>query len=630
MPLTNACDACRLRKVKCTWANNSAAACDFCSSISIPCHTAPRQRQRAKTTARAKTVPKTPARPQSSSTIAASSNPTTRPSSPPWRQRTIKTDGQQGARLLGVAGLSRQALDSCVDTFFSSIGQVFSLSQSQAVFCRRIRVQLYYSSGLDIPAELADIAHDPASRLLILAVACRGSFFGPYSYLADDLYAHCARILSESFDAVSTDYLDAIESILLLSELTIQPRNGSATRLDPLGKGTVVDLALYHRLHIAPPPTSPDFQRRLALFTRIWAHDAIRSASAHTCYRITDDDFGWPMPSSAEDVPYVALTLATREICATLLSPRAKGLGLSNEAVQNAVVTLQGLRARMKVDIGTLRACLAPGVTPESDPHLFPLNAGVPLKPMEQLFMMSTHDWLHIVVWAAVQESLERHPDRLSTSTMVNVESAAVAACEDMAILTQISTTHGLHARGPRSIRNHMAAFALFLVRVFTSIASPTVEQSSRYFALAETLNSGVRSASYYPDSDTLANTLRMALYRATRISSKDAARVAERGLEGLPLDAPPGAAPQPPLEHAVADPAASSIANDFSQLHHDEDVISLSSISPQNAGTPMFSEPLRRASDEFTPRSMSLSLDWGELMDTLKDCGFEMPLGPL
>lgn len=581
----------------------------------------------------------------------------------PWLRRTLNAHSQPGARLLGVPGLTRQALDCCIDTFFSTIGQVFTLSQPQTVFTRRMRVCLYYSSGLDVPAELADIASQPASKLLILAVACRGALFSPHAALADDLYAHCARILAES-DAVTTDYLDAIDSILLLSELTIQPRHATATELDPLGKGTVVDLALYHQLHIAPPPTSPDFQRRLALFSRIWAHDAIRSASAHTSFRISDDDFGWPMTPNAADIPYVALTLATREICATLLSPRAKGLGVSDDIVQQVLITLSGLRTRMKIDLDVLSACLAPGATPETEP-LYPMNGADPLKPMEQLFMLSTHNWLYLVVWVAVQELSERHPGMLSALTIMNAESATLGACEDMATLAHISTSHGLHVRGPRSIRNHMAAFALFLVRVFSSIASPTVEQSARYFALAETLNFGVRSATYYPDSDTLANTLRVALYRAKKVASKDAARVAERGLDGLSSDATdinsehqsttvpltlPRAtatvADQAPAQQqkqmqytSFVNPSSDYAISDTSIALANEEQQSFNSLNFPGSGDPADGAHMAMNSlDAFppstalsaSPGSENVSIDWNELMDTLRDCGFELPLGPL
>lgn len=646
----NACDACRLRKVKCTRRGDSDSACNFCSSIGISCHTRARQRQRSKkATGTSKSKAAAP-RPQAITPIPCASS--SRLPSALSRQLSTNIRSQHGPRLLGVPGLTRTALDTCIETFFSTVGQVFRLSQAPSVFTRRMRVRLYYDSGLDLPAELADVASEPASRLLILAVACRGAFFSPYAALADDLYTHCAHTLSESDDVV-TDYLDAIEAIILLSELTIQPRHATALELNPLGKGTVVDLALYHRLHVAPPPGAPDFERRLALFSRVWAHDAIRSASAHISYRIADDDFGWPMDPDAEDIPFVALTLATREICATLLSPKARGLGASDESVQRILKTLSSLRARMKVNIDALTACLAPGAAPENEP-LYPMNAGDPLKPMEQLFLLSTHDWLHLVVWVAVQELSERPSATLSASTIAAAESATFAACEDIAILAEISTTHGLHVRGPRSIRNHMAAFALFLVRVFSSIENPTIEQSSRFFALSEALNFGVRSATYYPDSETLANTLRMALYQATRVAGRDAARVAERGLEGLPNDndlvAPDSiaglqSAAQVPSDSAPAAPTP-QISRPLQQFHPiatGPDSLSMfpgreqyfnRSDSADASGFPA----LDGAAATLPPSaclsvplgSENMLIDWDELMDTLKSCGFELPLGPL
>lgn len=638
-------------------------ACKFCTSIGIPCRTSPRQRQRAKkTTSRVATAASSATRIEPATASARVEDVGKRTTSPVRRMRLAKSASSlDGPRLLGVPGLTRQALDNCVDTYFETIGLCLSLSQTSTVFRRRMRVQLYNSAGLDVPAELADISHDPASRLLILAVTCRGAFFCSHASLVRELYDQCCEILSNP-DAVTTDYLDTMDAILLLSELTLQPRHATPNILDPLGKLAVVDIALFHKLHIPPPFTSPDFQRRLELWARIWIHDALRSASAHVCYLIADNDSGWPLPPNYEDYPFIVLTLVTRDICRTLLSPKAKGLGISDEDVERVLAGLAGLRARMKVDVKRLKACLAPGATPENEP-LYPLNGDKPIAPMEQLFILSIHDWLYLVVWVAVQEYTERHPDKLSASAVINTESATMAACEDMATLAQISAPHGLHVRGPRGIRNHMAAFALFLVRVFTSIPNPTVEQTSQYISLAETLNYGVRSATYYPDSEVLADTLRMALFRATRVGIKDAARVAERGLEGLPPDnesplpddAPHGPTDPlasltgPPQQHAEAVPPTVP-ASQTAQVP----VLQQPLPPVMNTGFPTTSQTYVAPGDGSTtwadPNTTnaalqdaqpvvldtnhvaqpSVPLDWYGFMDTLKECGFEMPLSSM
>ncbi|WOO85301.1 uncharacterized protein LOC62_06G008802 [Vanrija pseudolonga] len=553
--MPNACYACRLRKVKCVPLGDR---CAFCTSIDIPCTTSPRQRQRAKGGRKAAagggasgtvtppygtgtTSPPHPHRGSSSSSESSSSFtmvPTAPPRSnaEPHNFSTIFTQPSPSSRLLGVPGLSRAALDSCIQTFFATLGEVFRLSQPESQFLRRVQVHLCCDSGLDIPPELADVANDPASQLLILAVACRGAPFSPYSFLSDALNGQCNAVLNEP-DSLTSSPLDAIEAILLLSEQFVRPRHADAgqtsspTLLDPLGKGTVVDLMFYHRLHIPPPPGVPDAERRLVLFWTVFVHDAIRSASAHTCHRIADEDIGWPMGPASDNMPYMALALITRQICARLLSPQAKANPLTDKPIRDALSTLDEFKAKMKVSLATLTAACQAKTTPDAS---VPVHASRPLRPVEQLFLLSMRNWLYLVILVAVQNQVERHPGQISPSVIASVEAAAMAACEDMSQLAQLSTAHQLHIHAPKSIRNHMAAFILFLIRTFTAIETPTVQQSSHYFALAETLNRGVRTASLFEDSAPLADTLRMALYHASSIDIQDAARVGERGLDGL------------------------------------------------------------------------------------------------
>lgn len=541
-----ACDACRLRKVKCKGLQSNGtvevtAPCEFCESIGIPCRITPRQRQRAKT-GRKRADP---------SAVAASStqslkrrraeHPSTALACTPsafidkdvGSARTTR-DGSSRcrARLFGVPGLTREALDVCIDAFFQTVGVVLRLFDSQQVFSRRVRLQLYYSSGLDIPADLGDAAGNPASRLLILAVACRGSHFSPYSELAGELYAQCCHLLSKA-ETLATGTLDAIEAILLLSELTIQPRHLSPTKLDPLGKGTAVDIALHYGLNIPPPAGSPEYERRRGVFMRVWAYDAIRSASAQTSHRITEDDMGWPMPPNPNDYPYLCLTLITRRVGETLLSPRVIGLGPSEADVRSCLQSVHDFRSQTKVNLGTLFSAVSGASSGDAAPR----NGLAPLHPLEQLFLLSSHNWLYLVMWVAVQDSADRHPGSLPDPLTSEIEQAAMSACEDTATLARLSTAHNLYASGPKSIRNHMAAFSLFLVRAFTATPTPPVDVLLQFFALAESLNAGVRAASFYPDSMVLAETLRVALYRASRVELKDAARVAERGLDALPPD---------------------------------------------------------------------------------------------
>lgn len=664
-----ACDACRLRKVKCNALLSNGRAevttsCQFCASIGIACRVTPRQRQRAKTGRKDNNT---------STSSSASKRRRTRdlvderhPPRVTGKDDTLRINDDAppppSARLFGVPGLTRDALDSCIDTFFSTVGAVFRLFDSQQAFSRRVRVHLYYSAGLDVPADLSDTANNPANRLLILAVACRGSHFSPHAELADSLYAQCCNLLSKE-ETLRTGYLDAIEAILLLSELTVQPRHLTPTTLDPLGKGTAVDIALHHGLNIPTPASSTDFERRRGVFMSVWAHDAIRSASAHTSHRITDDDMGWPMPPNPTNYPYLCLTLVAREIGDCLLSPRAVGLGASEAAVKLCLDSVHQFRFNTKVNLGTLFSAVSGNAS-----ETIPCNGTTPLLPIEQLFLLSNHNWLYLVMWVAVQDAVERHPHCLSAQLVSEVERAVMTACEDMAALAKLSTAHNLHVTGPKSIRNHMAAYSLFLVRSFTATPTPPVDVLLQYFGLAESLNAGVRAAAFYPDSMTLAETLRVALYRASRVELKDAARVAERGLDALPpdegavrtfeaLSAIPAEVPlDGPADGLTS--AYSAVGNpgtghgDIDQPYAQTDTSLSDSTSVNRTHTisrlqpPDHHKDLTGARDsEGTGFELSSgsskpvserasqspeSIDWHDLMGTLKDCGFEMPLGML
>lgn len=666
-----ACDACRLRKVKCNGllSNGRAAVttpCEFCASIGIACRITPRQRHRAKTGRKDNNTSASSSASKRRRTLdlveAVERHPprVTGKDDPLW----INEDAPPppSARLFGVPGLTRDALDSCIDTFFSTVGAVFRLFDSQQAFNRRVRVHLYYSAGLDVPAELSDTVNNPANLLLILAVACRGSHFSPHAELADGLYAQCCNLLSKE-ETLRTGYLDAIEAILLLSELTVQPRHLTPTTLDPLGKGTAVDIALHHGLNIPTPASSTDFERRRGVFMSVWAHDAIRSASAHTSHRITDDDMGWPMPPNPTDYPYLCLTLVAREIGDCLLSPRAIGLGASEAAVKLCLESVHQFRIKTKVNLGTLFSAVSGNAS-----DVTPCNGTTPLLPIEQLFLLSNHNWLYLVMWVAVQDAVGRQPDCLSLQLVLEVERAVMTACEDMATLAKLSTAHNPHVTGPKSIRNHMAAYSLFLVRSFTATPTPPVDVLLQYFALAESLNAGVRAAAFYPDSITLAETLRVALYRASRVELKDAARVAERGLDALPpdedavrtfealsaisaevpLDGSAGgstsahsAVGNPDTDHrainqpyaqtgtSLSDSNSVNRAHTISRLQSPDYHVDLTGArDPEGTGFELSSGSSNPVSERASQSPEMI--DWNDLIGTLRDCGFEMPLGML
>lgn len=241
-----------------------------------------------------------------------------------------------------------------------------------------------------------------------------------------------------------------------------------------------------------------------------------------------------------------------------------------------------------------------------------------------------------------------------------------MTACGDTAMLAKLSIAHNLHVTGPKSIRNHMAAFSLFLVRSFTTIPTPPMDILLHYFSLAESLNAGVRAAVFYPDSMTLADTLRVALYRASRVELKDATKVAERGLDALPPDEsavqtfealsaiPMDLEVQQVLEeadmrehdahpaHAPTDPSScEGQRSEKAQRSHpasqhqspaSEDC-ALAAREAEATGFGFSSDSSDPVSSNPVSEQASISpesVNWPDLMDTLKDCGFEMPMGLL
>ncbi|TXT04789.1 hypothetical protein VHUM_04057 [Vanrija humicola] len=636
-----ACDACRLRKVKCV-THAGAQQCVSCTSLNIQCAVTARARKRRVSSpiaAPGAIGPAAGAPPPAESSRHVPSASTSAP-------RPTRTSPRNHARLLGVPGLTAAALDACLECFFATVGRVFRISLPANIFLPRARVALYHATGLPVPAELE--ATPAASRLLVLAVACCGAPFCAFAALAEPLYNTCRVILSQPEIMDSASALDTIDAVLLLSELYVRSRHAasgtrqSPTTLDPLGKGTVVDLMFFHKLHI-PLPDSPDHMRRQALFWTVFVHDAIRSASAHTCYRIGDEDYAWPSIVDLPGFPYTALSIAVRRVCDAHLSPKVKGAGYGDDEVESTLAMLLPLATKLTVSVDTVRTACTSEPTAATPTHAFR-----PLTAVEQLFMLSIGNWLRVVLWVAVQENDERHPGRVSKTMRASVEAATMAACEEMATLAELCVQYRLLLYAPRSIRNHMASFTLFLVRAFKAIDEPSVAESSKYFALAETLNRGIRTASMYPDSAALADTLRMALYHA-RVQTTDATRVAERGLQALKGESLPAEVAPTPTPAAGVGRVGRGHAADDSSIHDDntdDDAFPGLVLPEQPAavlGAAIASAPLSALFSSISPTaptpeawaatldpsSASSPVDWSDLVFTLKECGFGLPFAP-
>lgn len=360
------------------------------------------------------------------------------------------------------------------------------------MFLRRVRVLLYDVDGADIPNDLVDV--QPASQLLVLAVACLGAPLSSHPEVAQPLYQQC-RTLTEEVGYLDSSPLDNIEAINLLeSSLGLNDNDPPGTnplKLDPLAKGYAVELALYHKLNVCPvvSDATPDWTRRRTLFWSVWELDAIRMASARLPCRLADVNIGWASPGDASSHDaHMRLARVARQIGSSMLSVRAKTKGIREADVSAAISALDSLD---KVD---------------------PSVQGV--ISAEQLFLQSTRNLLYLVCWVAAKDN------DVPPHVLGMLDQAALHATERMAVLAQSVTQHNLLQAAPRAVRDHLAAFILFLVRkLHETQKANSVSDSVQYFALAEKLGLAVRSATVYRDSERLANILRDALYSASRSS---------------------------------------------------------------------------------------------------------------
>ncbi|KAL1404856.1 hypothetical protein Q8F55_008467 [Vanrija albida] len=485
------------------------------------------------------------------------------------------------ACLLSVPGLTRPALDDAIGTFFASIGQTYQLSQSERVFSQRVSALLYDVAGLPPPPELAGV---PAvSELLALAVAALGAPLSANPHLAPSLYARCLELTADE-DALARGGIDAVEAVNLLAERVTKPRHAAhPLRLDPLGKGFAVDLALYHNLHIPPAPTHPEYTRRQTLFWTVWKFDAIRSSSASTSFRLAEANVGWPLPPGADSDVQFGIARVARKICAKLLSARAKTEGLQAADVDTALADLEdlGLGVGVGLDISAILDAAAHGT------------------PQHAAYLVSTYNWMYLVVWIAVRDGAGALP----SATVAAVNDAAMRATERMAELARTVAARQLLMLAPRAVRDQLAAFVLSLVRLMVEGAVSSASVAAQYMALAETMIAAVRSASAYPETAMLANVLNDAVHRAVAT---------------LRLDASPGPAPAP---HAPSGPSYeqgwSTVAVPSPTAHRDA-LVPLPPLPPVEQAPEAQADDPAADADAFT-------LDQ-ELLDFLSGCGIEIP----
>ncbi|BEI96391.1 hypothetical protein CcaverHIS631_0113400 [Cutaneotrichosporon cavernicola] len=182
-------------------------------------------------------------------------------------QRGDEPEGDpQAASLLGVPGLTRQALDACVAAFFGSTRHTVRVSQPADLFARRVRVMLYETAGLEVPKDLMGI--EAAGEFLALAISALGAPASPYPQLEGALRERCLELATDA-EYLANAGLDAVEAANLIAEgpypIGISHLcESNPLVLDPLGLGYPVELAVYHNVHIQP--VGGDHVRREAVF----------------------------------------------------------------------------------------------------------------------------------------------------------------------------------------------------------------------------------------------------------------------------------------------------------------------------------------------------------------------------
>lgn len=412
-----------------------------------------------------------------------------------------------GHSLLDVANLTRENLDDCISAFFTINGPAYRLSQHRQLILKRIQVLLYNLAGLEAPTQLGG-NEDAASELLTLAIASIGAPFSSSPQLAQPLHDRCCALANDPSNLIS-DPLDATEAVLLLESASrpCQPFIGVDRRgdhgsspvshpltLNPLGSGFAVDLLRYHGLHIAPPTSDrSDYTRRQSLFWITWESDALRMVSTGAPCRLGDADIGWPRP----DYPVLDsfrwdLAVIGRQISTSLLSPRAMSQDYLDTALLSVIAALDDLRHPSYRETGTR------GVVPAA----------------EGAYVLSTHNLFYLVCWKAVRQLDLPVAEHASSA----LESAVFRATERMAELAKLVVKDQLLRDSPRVIRDHLAAFVLYLIQTFASTPWRYDDSSTLRVRLAQSFLEAVRSAAPHNDSVRLADVLGHAIQRASGI----------------------------------------------------------------------------------------------------------------
>ncbi|BEJ04163.1 hypothetical protein CcaverHIS641_0113380 [Cutaneotrichosporon cavernicola] len=412
-------------------------------------------------------------------------------------QRGDEPEGDpQAASLLGVPGLTRQALDACVAAFFGSTRHTVRVSQPADLFARRVRVMLYETAGLEVPKDLMGI--EAAGEFLALAISALGAPASPYPQLEGALRERCLELATDA-EYLANAGLDAVEAANLIAEgpypIGISHLcESNPLVLDPLGLGYPVELAVYHNVHIQP--VGGDHVRREAVFWSVWAGDALRSTCVGIQAAMADTDVGWPW--NPADDPAMPLARVARHISSSLLSARARCTGLHSEDLRMAVNELDVLAKGTNFDLARLRAA--------DNPEMMTLPA--------TMAMLAARNLLYVVCWAAAKCDAIQHPRNLASRMVDEVEAAAMRGAQYMVSLAHTIVESKLPV--PVVVSSRLVSVVVFLVhRVLENTQKGRPERNLEPVGNADALINAIEGMECYADTASVAVALRDALARA-------------------------------------------------------------------------------------------------------------------
>ncbi|CAK9785083.1 hypothetical protein CC85DRAFT_303776 [Cutaneotrichosporon oleaginosum] len=408
-------------------------------------------------------------------------------------------DDAQAPALLGVPGLTRQALDGCVVAFFGGPHHTLRLSQPADIFARRVRVMLYETAGLEVPKDLTGI--EASSELLALAVAALGAggADGAAPALEVALRERCLDLLTDAeYLAEPSRSVDAVEAANLLAETGphatgISHLGANPLTLDARGRAYPPELALYHGLNMPRPSTAAgaDERRREDVFWAVWAADALRATCVGAQAALADTDVGWRHPPDDGVVP---LARAARLISARLLSARARCTGLRNEDVRAAIAALDALARATPADLAWLRATQDPAAP-------------------ATMAALAARNTLYIVCWAAARADAAQHPRKLSARTLEAAEAGALHGADDMLALARTAVERRLPV--PPVVAARCVAAAVFLIHRVAEDTHKARPGRAGLVGNAEALVKSIAGMASCPDTPSVVAALRDALAAA-------------------------------------------------------------------------------------------------------------------